>query len=168
MSRTQAVQREGVKSADLQQYVYYLLGRQDYTEKNLRQKLKERYPHQAEMHDPCIEKCQEYGYINDMQFAERYIKSLLNQNLGQSVIRQKMYAKGFLSETIGELVSEIVDDNAIFDAALSWRKKWYGDSPLTDQKTQQKAYNKLARKGFSSHVIGRVLDIDTNTDESCI
>jgi regulatory protein len=162
MSRTQAVERTDVKQADLQQYAYYLLGRQDYTEKNLRQKLKERYPHQADMHDPCIEKCREYGYINDAQFAERYINSLLNQKVGQSVIRQKMYMKGFPRETIDELVGGIVDDDAIFDAALSWRKKWYGDDPLTDQKTKQKAYNKLARKGFSSQIVGRVLNVDAD------
>jgi regulatory protein len=162
MSRTQAVEREGVKPADLQQYAYYLLGRQDYTEKNLRQKLKERYPHQSEMHDPCIETCREYGYINDIQFAERYINSLLNQKVGQNVIRQKMYVKGFPRETINELLSHITDNDAIFDAALSWRKKWYGDDPLTDQKTKQKAYNKLARKGFSSQIVGRVLNVDND------
>lgn len=159
MAGTKAVEKDGVVLNDLLQYVYYLLGRQDYTEKKLRQKLGERYPYQAEMHDDCIAKCMEYGYVDDARFAERFVKSLINQKLGPSSIRQKMYAKGFPGPIIDEVLPGLLDDEILLESARDWRKKWFGEGPINDIKEKQKAYAKLARKGFSSQIISKAINL---------
>lgn len=161
MKKTQAVMRKNVTQKDVNNYLFYLLGRQDYTESKLRTKLKERFPHQPEMHDNAIEAVIEMGGLNELRFGEMLIKGLLFNNLGPQKIKERLYVKGFSRENIEKLLESSVVSNANHSkSAMFWREKWYGDRVISDSKEYKKAMSKLLRKGFDYSDVSRALKME--------
>jgi regulatory protein len=131
------------------QYAFYLLSRQDYTEKALKKKLSERFPDNPEFYDDCIDKCKSYEYINDERFALRYAKKLAESGNGVLKIKQKMYNKKFPASVIDEAISsEEVKAADPLIHALYWKNKWCEEDALSDPKVKNRILARLVRKGF--------------------
>jgi regulatory protein len=99
--------------------------------------------------------CEEQGYINDLDFAKRYIKDAVNlKKRGKSRIIQELYVKKIKKEIIDDAFSEI-ENELDFDKALSHSFEIKAKTlDLNERKGRDKLIAHLARKGFG---IGDIL-----------
>ncbi len=75
-------------------YVLKLLARKLYTEKELRNKMRDK-GFLTEASDEVVSFLKEYGYINDRQFAKSYISdSIRLRKKGKRLIRMELLQKG--------------------------------------------------------------------------
>lgn len=150
MRKTKAVTWKNVNQSHVNEYLLFLFSTKDYTEAKLREKLNQRFPEQQDFHEPALTRMRELGYLDERAFADRYIKSLIGQNIGVNKIKEKLYVKRFDRHVAEAAISEAFEeiDNQKQEA-LVWRRKWFGDDAITDRKEQQKALRRLVSKGFS-------------------
>ncbi len=135
-----------------------LLQSRDYTEFQLRDKLKQGlYP--PEVIDRAIAYVSSYHYIDDLCYAEDYITTHETTRSRQR-ITQDLYQKGISQETITqawltwETKGGFQDEQSMIQGLL--RKKHYNPE-TTNFKEKQKLYAFLARKGYSPDIIRQTL-----------
>lgn len=100
------------------------------------------------------DKLNEYGYINDYEFAKRYIESCSRTN-GKRLLEYKLMEKG-ISKTIIEAVFEEIDissDDNVFCLA----KKHFKNKEKTFENLA-KTYKYLISKGFSYSESEKAID----------
>ena len=135
-----------------------LLQKKDYTEKQLRDKLKEGlYP--SDLVDEAIEYVKSYKYLDDDRFARDYITyhmSLRSRNR----ILQDLTGKGISKDQILSIMEEIygqeesdVEDEQIQKLLL---KKHYDNE--MDYKEKQKLMAFLVRRGYSLDKVKRAMN----------
>ena len=139
-----------------------LLQKRTYTEKQLRDKLREGF-YPEEILEEAISYVKSFHYVNDEQYALDYLtynvgrKSLrqIEQDLYQKGISKEIYTKAlYLWEADGgkqdeqEMIRELLE------------KKHYQTD--CDLKTKQKVYGFLLRKGYSPDAITRAMRIESN------
>lgn len=121
------------------------------SEKMLKDYLKEKgYPKSCI--DKAIEKLKEYGYINDENFAENFIRSYCSTK-SKRKLKFDLLSKGIKESIIDGKLDEIVDEEEEKNLILSLSKKFLNGREL-DLKTKQKFYNHMAGKGFDFSLIG--------------
>lgn len=134
-----------------------------YSKKELAKKLTAK-GFQKNAIDLALARLQEYGYIDDQQFASLYISQCKNKS--KQAIKAKLIEKGIDSQTISKIVEQISDDQQ-FESALIDANKYLKGKDLSQ--VQTKLYASLLRKGYSSQivkkVVSNVLKIDLNFDE---
>ncbi len=133
----------------------YLLQKQDRTEKQLYDKLK-----QNEYPEECIENAiqyvKDYHYIDDARYARNYIRYHQEK---KSVQRLKMdlISKGINKVTIEDaLDEEFVSDERQMIANLLEKKRF--DADKADISVRRKLYQFLLRRGFKSSDILAVME----------
>ena len=138
-----------------------LLQKKDYTEKQLRDKLKEGlYP--ADIVGEAIAYVKSYKYLDDNRYARDYINYHM-ESRSKARIMQDLMGKGLAKEVISEAMEEIYsEDNGESELAQIRKlleKKHY-DPEQTEYKEKQKIIAFLTRKGYSLSLIKRALSID--------
>lgn len=143
----------------------YLLKNMDRTEQELRNKLKEGF-YTDDIIDKAIEYVKGYHYINDENYAERFVeyKSKYNSKLEvMSKLRQKGISK--------EVVNDIYESANISeeDAIIKLIKKKTHNCCEIDKDQQRKLHMYLCRKGFRYEDIDSALlkvknDVEIGTD----
>lgn len=134
----------------------HLLERRDYTEKQLRDKLrmgKTEYP--PEVIEDAVQYVKGYRYVDDARYACRYVENM-KERKSRRQIEQELYQRGIsreLAQAAFEQVQEVPEEELI----LSWIKKRRYDAENADVKERQRMYAFLARKGFSQGAISRAL-----------
>jgi regulatory protein len=144
-----------------------MLGRQDYTEKKLSEKMSKRFPESRVMIEEIIESMKEFDYLNDKRFIERLVSSSIESGqVGPALLRNKLYVKGFSSQDIDTAMqSEEVGEADFYSDALRMKVKYFGDAPIADPKLRNRAMGKLVRKGFSFSDSNRALSYDPEKDD---
>lgn len=132
-----------------------MLERYDRTEMEMRKKLKER-EYTPEEIEETISFLKEYRYVNDAEYADRYIRVCsLKKSIRQ--IRCDLERKGVAKELIAERLGENqVDEEEQVRRLLI--KKGYRPGERMDPDQYRKLMGSLCRKGFSFEVIRRVTD----------
>ncbi len=133
----------------------HLLEKQDRSEKNLRDKLKEGgYP--SDIIDIAIDYINEYGYLDDARMAASHIR-FYQDSRSKMRIRQDLLGKGISSDIIERVLEEeyTADEQDLIKALLD--KKGY-DSEEASYEIKAKMYRFLASRGFSSEAIKRALN----------
>jgi regulatory protein len=131
----------------------YLLESMARTEKQIRDKLKDGY-YPEEAIDYAVSYCKEKHYIDDTDYAERYISSKAG-SMSKRMIEQKLYQRG-----IGKEVMELAFSEAVIDETATLRdlvKRKYGDTSDLSYDEKQKLIKKLLSKGFSYDSIKQVI-----------
>lgn len=147
-----------VLTQDAKQYALRLLDARPYTEKALRQKMKDHGCDETAIHN-TIEFLKEYGYIDDHFYARQYLESALrSKKSGLKKIMYDLKEKGISREILDELAAEIDSeslDNEEQDAiCLLLLRKLKGD--FSFQNTM-KAKRYCLSRGFSTEAIDRAL-----------
>lgn len=140
-----------------------LLQKRDYTERKLRDKLKEGM-YSEEIIDETIEYLKSYRYIDDERYAEDYIRYQMNIR-SKNRIRQDLMGKGISQEVIDRLLTEAYsEENSDPELALcvNLLKKKHYDPDNTTYEEKQKIKAFLYRKGFGNDVISVALSLDTD------
>lgn len=144
--------------------VLYLLNAMDRTEGELRKKLREgEYPKEAE--DYALEYAKRMGYVNDENYARRYVDCFSERKSRKQLIWD-LQRKGISRDIINSAVEETDIDEERQIAVLLKKKGYFkkkeengSDSFEHDRKAYQRAAAFLARKGFSWEAISRALGV---------
>ncbi len=136
-----------------------LLKSRDYTEYQLSDKLKKGY-YPQNIIGKAIEYVKEYGYVDDIRYAENFIK-YAKENKSKKQIETLLIQKGISKENIrsafensSENYDDIQEEELIKKLLL---KKNYNFS-MSSVKEQQKIIAFLYRKGFSLDKIYKVVE----------
>lgn len=142
-----------------------LLKSRAYTEKQLRDKLKQgTYP------EECIDRALEYvkscHYVDDDRFARDYIENQ-QEKKSRRIIEMDLIKKGIPGEIMERAFRELTeagigpDEDAL---AEMWLKKKHFDPRDADYKEKQKMSAFLYRRGISAAAIRRVLSCGWESD----
>ena len=133
----------------------HLLEKQDRSEKNLRDKLKEGgYP--SDIIDIAIAYIDDYGYLDDYRMACSHIRFYM-ESRSKRRIQQDLMNKGIKSDVIERaLEDEYTCDETDQIQRLLEKKEYNTDEATYEQKA--KMYRFLAGRGYSSDAINRALN----------
>lgn len=132
-----------------------LLEFRDRTERELRQKLKER-EYSAEEIDETVLFLKEYRYLDDEAYAGRYIRSCAARK-SRRQIRADLERKGVSREIIDlQLQEEEVDEAGQIQKLLE--KKGYEPGKRMEPAEYRRLMGALGRRGFSGEAIRRVME----------
>lgn len=99
-----------------------------------------------------VEKCNEYGVINDQNFASSYI-NIKQNNLSKRAIENKLMQKGISKEISLEYLQDFDDSNVAITVAEKFMKnKEYTEENIT------KLIRHLSYKGFDYEIINKTLN----------
>lgn len=139
-------------------YALNLLSKSDKTEKEIIAKLKKR-GYVSEIIDNVIFKLKDYGYVNDEEFAEKYINSY-SKNKGKRLLKSELKLKGVSDAIIEDKFLSVENE---LETAIKIAEKYVKNKPV-DIKTKQKCYKYLLSKGFSyddsKTAVDKVLSLD--------
>lgn len=137
-----------------------LLKSRAYTEKGLRDKLKEgRYP--PDIIDEAIAYVKSFHYIDDYDYACQYIRCHKEEKSKRRIegkLREKGIAGEILEQAFWDSYELGEEEQLMRQQAQHYLEKKGYDRDTCGWKEKQKLYGFLLRKGISSTVIQQVLD----------
>jgi regulatory protein len=108
-----------------------------------------------EIFNEAIKKLDEYGYINDEEFAEQFILSRIkNRPRGKMVLVSELMSKGVDKELARKKVEELVEDE--YEVLERTYRKKFNEEKITIR--DRKKIDYLKRKGFSWDLIKKLID----------
>lgn len=137
------------------QYVVYLLSRRDYSEREIRQKLKQK-EYASEEIDQAIEKAQQQKWQSDERFCQHFIRYRSQQGYGPNRLKQELRLKGITDGLIRQMLEESEID--WFELAeRTFEKK----RPIHwDIKAKQKMWRYMVSHGFYRDHFSHLMDLD--------
>lgn len=138
----------------------YIISNYSKTEKQLRDKLKQSKKYTDEVIDDTIKFLKKHNFINDSDFAKRFVELHGNQ-YSEKILKQKLYQKGIDKKTI----DKVFEENEINLDSISLIRKlllkkcpdYYENKDKMDLKERQKIFAYLFRKGFNYDDIESVM-----------
>jgi len=132
----------------IRDYALYLIEFKDRTEKELRDKFREKGYDKNDTEDE-IEFLKNYGYINDKRYAEHFTHDAINiKKWGKMRIRTELLRKGVDRETIDNII-----EDAFFevenDLVLTQMQTRFKNSDFSNIKERTRIFNFFMRRGFS-------------------
>lgn len=132
----------------------YLIGNTDKTKKQLEDKLKASY-YPEKIIFRVITLLEEYGYIDDVRFANSYIK-IKSRTKSMRQIQGELLRKGIDMSIIKECMSDESDDE--YEAINKILNKSKYKDMLVDREGRNKVVSSLLRRGFEYEQITRCID----------
>jgi regulatory protein len=132
------------------------------SEKELRAKLREKEFHPAAI-ESAISSLREQGIVNDKSFASAYVKDMLiRKPAGKALLRRQLRSKGIDSETIRDVLNDMVthcdEDSLALDVASKLLNRIRTSRKKIDMEKQRARITSfLARRGFEWTTINTVL-----------
>lgn len=132
----------------IRDYALYLIEFKDRTEKELRDKFKEKGYDENDTEDE-IEFLKNYGYIDDKRYAEHFTHDAINiKKWGKMRIRTELLRKGvdreIIDNTIEDAFFEVEDD-----LVLTQMQTRFKNSDFSNIKERTRIFNFFMRRGFS-------------------
>lgn len=143
-------------------YTLWLLGRRDYSEQELRDRLARKGTAPADV-DRVITRLAELGLIDDAKVAKLLVRSKRRKK-GIFALRQALRRKGIEGETARKALEPVTDAAQRAAAArILERHAWRFED--RDPKARARAFAFLARRGFPPDVAGAAVDATGWFDE---
>lgn len=135
----------------------HLLEKMDRTERNLREKLRlNGYP--EKLIDDAVEYVKRYHYIDDLRYAENYIRFHQDRKSAQG-LKLDLMKKGVAKELIEQaLLEEYQSDEQEMIVQILQKKGYFSGEKLPAE--QQRMYRYLLRRGYKSSDILHVMKCD--------
>lgn len=157
--------KETILFTSAKEYAIALVSRYMYTCKKMIDKLKSR-GYDDEIIEKTIDFLKSYNYINDLEYAQRFISdSLRIKHIGFSKIRYDLILKGVTNEIVEEAISQFdvysLESESILPIA---EKKLAGNF---EYKNIMKTKRYLLSKGFSYELIDSTINALTNGKGEC-
>lgn len=129
-------------------YALKVIEFKDRTEKEIREKLTQKGYDENIIEDEIVF-LKNYGFINDLRYAERFISDAINlKKWGRTRMRAELLRKGVDREIIDNAVEDAfmdVDD----DRLLNEMRRRFKNSDLSNIKERTRIFNFYMRRGFS-------------------
>lgn len=145
-----------------------LISRRKKSKKEIEQylaKYSEKEPLLIECTERIIRRLEELGYINDISYAQSFIRDkMLLQSKGSMYIKYQLQARGIPRDTIEEAYRTVIADNPIETEAirkLIQKKLSHLHGIKLDNK---KLIVYLVRRGFSYELASRVVDEEVKNE----
>lgn len=147
------------------------LGNKDRTKKEVIRKLKEK-GYNKEVTKRTLEFLLNYGYINDITYAKKYVNQRVNvKGYGKNKVIYELRQKGINDKIIDKVTEDIEEDEE--NTALKFATKKAKNLDLSNYSDRQKIFSYLQRRGFSYQIIKKTLlkieetetDFDTISNE---
>lgn len=100
-----------------------------------------------------ITECQQYGYLNDHNWLESFVRQQMARNIGPNAILMKLRSKGITQETAQTVLSGMDNQEDQSERIAHLLKTRYRKRDLSDYRSKQKVIASLIRKGFSFETI---------------
>lgn len=145
-------------------HAMYILGARRHSRYELFKKLCKYYD--EEIADDACALMEEYGYVNDEEFARELVESFVHyKRWGGRRIRFEMQRRGLSKELISEVLDEYEQDD--FDGEIMAVLKTRYAGKLTDRREIKRCVDYFVRRGYSYGEIKRCLDefADGENDE---
>lgn len=110
--------------------------------------------------DRVIERLRLAGLVNDADFARQLTRSKLAGGASRRRVHQELFKRGVAREVADEAVAEVAEDEGVTDAdsiERVARKKWRTLRDVDDETRRRRLYGFLARRGFNSDDVSRVV-----------
>ena len=110
--------------------------------------------------DRVIERLRLAGLVNDADFARQLTRSKLAGGASRRRVHQELFKRGVAREVADEAVAEVAEDEGVTDAdsiEQVARKKWRTLRDVDDETRRRRLYGFLARRGFNSDDVSRVV-----------
>lgn len=153
----------------LYEYAVGALGRRMRTVAEMKRLMRSRVgdqPHGELLVDVVIARLKQYKYLNDTSYAESYTRFRKeNEKFGRLRVTQDLKAKGVHGEIVESAVRSAYDDVNEEQLAREFLQRKRMAEP-EGQKQAARIFRALARAGFGSRVIFRILkkwDVDDET-----
>ena len=137
----------------------YIITNYNKTEKQLRDKLKQSKKYSDEIIDETIKFLKKHNFINDENFARRFIE-LHKNSYSIKVLRQKLTQKGIKREILDTVFDEEIEfdeDTLIKKLLLKKCPNDFDIESIMDPKEKQKLLAYLFRKGFTYDKIADIM-----------
>jgi regulatory protein len=137
------------------------LERQDRTEAEIRERL-ERAEFDSDAIEDAIAKLIALGYVNDADYAERYLAALIAKGRGRLRIREEMRRKGLPNALVENTIEDGYGRDAELANAMAVAEKTITEIPCEKwenepMKAQQKISRRLLGRGFSYEIVGEAM-----------
>ena len=147
--------------AMLYEYAVGALGRKMRTVAELKRLMREKVRHQDEVGQLLVEvviaKLKEQKYLNDTNYAESYARFRReNEKFGRARVAQDLKTKGVHGDIIEKTLGAAYQDVNEEQLAREYLQRKRIRKPAT-QREAAKVFRALARAGFASRVIFRIL-----------
>ena len=137
----------------------YMITNYSKTEKQLRDKLKQGKKYTDEIIDETIKFLKKHNFINDENFAKRFIE-LHKNTYSIKVLKQKLYQKGIKKDLLDSIFDddlEVDEEELIKKYLLKKCPDYFEREKEMDPKERQKILSYLFRKGFSYDKIADIM-----------
>ena len=137
---------------NIRDYVLRLVAFRDRTEKEIIEKLREKNYGENEIEDE-INFLKNYGYINDLRFAEHFTHDAINlKKWGKIRIRMELVKKG-IDRDVADNVIENAFSEIDEDRVLLQMQSRFKNSDFSNMKERTRIFNFFIRRGFSAEEI---------------
>ncbi len=137
-------------------YAVKYLSRYSVTAKRLKQKLYEKEYNKSVVENAAA-KLLDLKYLDDYAFAENLVASK-SKKLGKRRLKSELLNKGVGSDIIDEVL-ETLDNDDMFDTAITVAEKWYRSHELVTIQDSQKFFRFMAYRGFDYDLINRCREV---------
>lgn len=137
----------------------HLLEKRDYTEKQLREKLRlgsTEYP--EDVIEEALSYVKSFHYVDDARYASKYIECM-RERKSRRRIEQELYQRGVDRELVSAAFEEAEEINEE-EMIRGWMEKKHFHPEEADQKEMQRMYGFLMRKGFSGSAVTHVMRME--------
>lgn len=142
-------------------YAVFLLGKRNYFEKALKDKLKEK-EYDEEAIQFAIEKLYHYGYLNEERLTEAFVKDKKRfSKKGPRYIASALKAKGVDEGLIKQTLEACYEEEEALENCMSLLRKkidYYKRKTEDTYTLKSKLYAFLAQRGYSSEVIKKSIE----------
>jgi regulatory protein len=132
---------------EAKRYAYKRLAMRSYHSIELRKVLTEKQFNKESI-EQVISELTRLGYLNDKDWIEAYINSLITRNFGPRQIYLKLKAKGIPEDESESFLEKIACTNSQSAHIQTLLKTRYRHRDLSNFKERQKVIASLVRKGF--------------------
>ena len=154
------VASQNKESARARNYVWRLIKGRLRSEQEIKQKLNFK-KYAPEVIAKTVSYFKGLDYINDLEFANRWVNSRLRKPLGLTAIAIELRQKGISKEIIDQLIKEkkgSIDERAVVqELAQKYLNKSRGKKELPE-KARIKLYGYLLRRGFSGDIVVELIN----------
>ena len=135
-----------INPADVRRAAMDLLARREHSHRELRDKLKRRFP-DPDLVMQELERLREEHLQSDTRFAESFARQRVLRGQGPLRIRQEMRQRGLGDSEISEAIASL--DVNWFDLAAEVLEKKFGGLPVEDIKERARRQRFMQYRGFS-------------------
>lgn len=140
---------------EIKDQIFNLLSYRERSSYELKERLLQK-GYREEKIDAAIEYLQDAGYLNDRDFACKWIKyRLKHRPRGRYLLIKELAAKGIGEEIIERTLKDLLDPEKELEMGLSLARKWLNLNSRDKDTNKLKRY--LYNKGFSPDIIGEII-----------